>query len=170
MDDSAITFDKIIVMKSHDKLKKIDIKNCTCYYFNDTIKIEDFDLDNICIDKKSYKKILVYDILYKSLIDYKIISLYVLDLIKQIDLLKFMMDFIRLYNRIIYLISVKSGITYIISHNYATIKVDSYDSLPLEKAMTFRNLIIIAKSVWNKDNNYYFIIFLGKACYELPKK
>ena len=71
MDDSAITFDKIIVMKSHDKLKKIDIKNRTCYYFNDTIKIEDFDLDNICIDKKSYKKILVYDILYKSLIDYK---------------------------------------------------------------------------------------------------
>ena len=28
---------------------------------------------------------------------------------------------------------VKSGITYVISHNYARIKVDSYDSLPLEK-------------------------------------
>ena len=27
-----------------------------------------------------------------------------------------------------YLISAKSGITYIISHNYAKIKVDSYDS------------------------------------------
>ena len=28
---------------------------------------------------------------------------------------------------------VKSGITYVISHNYARIKVDLYDSLPLEK-------------------------------------
>ena len=41
-------------------------------------------------------------------------------------------DFI--YNRIIYLIGVKSGITYVISHNYAKIKVDSYDSLPSEKS------------------------------------
>ena len=167
MDDSAITFDKIIVMKSHDKLKKIDIKNRTCYYFNDTIKIEDFDLDNICIDKKSYKKILVYDILYKSLIDYKLLRIR----FDKAD--RFIKVYDGLYQTLrqdIYLISVKSGITYIISHNYATIKVDSYDSLPLEKAMTFRNLIIIVKSVWNKDNNYYFIIFLGKACYELPKK
>ena len=38
-----------------------------------------------------------------------------------------------IYNRIKYLISVKSDITYIISHNYAKIKVDSYNSLPLEK-------------------------------------
>ena len=31
------------------------------------------------------------------------------------------------------LIFVKSEITYIISHNYLTVKVDSYDSLPFEK-------------------------------------
>ena len=40
-------------------------------------------------------------------------------------------DFI--YNRIRYLIGVKSGVTYVISHNYAKIKVDSCDSLPQEK-------------------------------------
>ena len=44
-------------------------------------------------------------------------------------------DFI--YSMIRYLISVKSGITYVISHNYAKIKVDSYNSLPLEKTMIF---------------------------------
>ena len=38
-------------MISNDKLKEIDIKNCKCYYFDDIIKIEDFDLDNILIDK-----------------------------------------------------------------------------------------------------------------------
>ena len=32
-------------MGSNDKLKEIDIKNRRCYYFDDIIKIEDFDLD-----------------------------------------------------------------------------------------------------------------------------
>ena len=68
-------------------------------------------------------------------------------------------DFI--YNRIRYLIRVKSDITYVISHSYAKVKVDSYDSLPLEKTMTFRNVIILIKSVFEKDkNNYYYKIFL----------
>ena len=58
-------------MESNDKLKDIDIKNCTCYYFDDIIKIEYFYLDNILIDEKSYKNILVYNISYKSLIDSK---------------------------------------------------------------------------------------------------
>ena len=58
-------------------------------------------------------------------------------------------------DRIRYLISVKSGITYINSHNYATIKVNSYDYLPLEKTMTLRNVMIFVLSVWNKDKNNY---------------
>ena len=37
-------------------------------------------------------------------------------------------DFI--YNRIRYLIGVKSVITYIVSHNYKKIQVDLYNSLP----------------------------------------
>ena len=41
-------------MESNDKSKEIDIKNRTCYYFDDIIKIEDFDSDNISIDAKSY--------------------------------------------------------------------------------------------------------------------
>ena len=55
-------------MESNDKLKEIDIKNCTCYYFHDIIKIEDLDLDNILTDEKSYENILVYNISYKNLI------------------------------------------------------------------------------------------------------
>ena len=54
-------------MESNDKLIEIDIKNRTCYYFDDIIKIKDFDLDNILIDEKSWENTLVYDILYKSL-------------------------------------------------------------------------------------------------------
>ena len=42
-----------------------------------------------------------------------------------------------IYNRIRYLTSQKRGITYVHSHNCARIKVDSYDSFPLEKTSTF---------------------------------
>ena len=45
-------------MESNDKLKETDIKNSTCYNFDDIIKIEDFDPDNILIDKKTHKNIL----------------------------------------------------------------------------------------------------------------
>ena len=62
---------KTHLLPYHDnsiKLKEIYIKNRTCYYFDDIIKIEDFDFDNILIDEKSYENILFYDISYKTLI------------------------------------------------------------------------------------------------------
>ena len=50
-------------------------------------------------------------------------------------------------------------------------KVDSYNYLPLEKAMIFYNVVILIKSVFNKDkNNNNDNIFLEKTSYELPKK
>ena len=55
-------------MENNDKFKEIDIKNRTCYYLEDIIKNEEFDIDNILIDEKFYKNILVYNISYKSLI------------------------------------------------------------------------------------------------------
>ena len=35
-----------------NEFKNIRIKNCMCYYFNDIIKLEDSDLDNISTDEK----------------------------------------------------------------------------------------------------------------------
>ena len=49
-------------------MTKINIKNCMCYYFDGIIKFQNFDLDNILIEEKSYKKILVYNISYNTLI------------------------------------------------------------------------------------------------------
>ena len=40
----------------------------------------------------------------------------------------------------------------------------------LEKKLTFHNVIMLLKSVFNKDkNNYYYNIFLEKGSYKLPK-
>ena len=52
-------------MESNDELKEIDIKSRTCYYLDDIIKIEDFNLGNILMNEKSFI-ILVYDISYKT--------------------------------------------------------------------------------------------------------
>ena len=40
-------------MESTNKLKEINVKNHSCHYFDDIIKFEDFDLDDILIDEKS---------------------------------------------------------------------------------------------------------------------
>ena len=50
-----------------DKFKGIDIKNRTYYFFNDMINIENFDLNNIKTDEKSYKNILIYYIGYVTI-------------------------------------------------------------------------------------------------------
>ena len=39
-----------------NKLKDIDIKRCTYYFFNDIVDIRNFDANNIEIDIESYKK------------------------------------------------------------------------------------------------------------------
>ena len=42
------------------------------------------------------------------------------------------------------------------SHYYAKIKVDSYESLFIEKRFTLHNVIILIKSVLNKVKSHYY--------------
>ena len=46
------------------KVKQIEIKNWTYYFYNDIINIEEFDSNLLKIDKKSYKDIDIYYIGY----------------------------------------------------------------------------------------------------------
>ena len=54
-----------------------------------------------------------------------------------------------IYDRIRYLISLENSITYIFLHYFAKIKVNSYDSVSIEKALILHNFIILIKSVLN---------------------
>ena len=47
-----------------NKIKDVDIKNHTYYFFDGIINIKNVDLDNIKIDETSYKNILIYYIEY----------------------------------------------------------------------------------------------------------
>ena len=93
-------------MESNTELKEIDIENWMFYYFDDIIKIKDFNLDNILIDEKSYENVLVCNITYKNLVDKPLCIRF-------------------------------DKTDYIISHDYGKIKVDSYDTLLLQKKNNF---------------------------------
>ena len=56
--------------------------------FDNTVKLEDFDIDNILIDCKSYENILIYDISVQTLIDLQLLGIR----FDKID------GFIRIYN------------------------------------------------------------------------
>ena len=56
-----------------------------------------------------------------------------------------------IYDKIRYLKSEERGITDGMNHNFAIIRIDSYNSLPIEKALAFHNVIILIKSVVNKN-------------------
>ena len=127
--------------KKKKDFEKVYVKNCTHYYFDGIIKLEDFDFDNFLIDEKSHENILIYAISYKTLIDSKPLCIRfdkadgfirIYDGTRYLTLLG-SEKYDAIYNRITYLISLTSDITYILTHCYAKIKADSYDFLPIEK-------------------------------------
>ena len=59
-------------MESKDELREIDIKNCTCYYFDNIIRlwVTDIEFSDILLDERlyeeKYENILIYNISYKT--------------------------------------------------------------------------------------------------------
>ena len=157
-------------MKSNNESKELDIQNRKCYCSDYIIKFEGFDPD----DLQNY--FFVYKISCKTLICakplhirfdkiYGIIRVYV----GTRYLVLFDSEIYDLiYYRIRNLTGVESGITYVVSHNDAKIKVASSNCLSLEKTLTLNNVIIVI--LFNKDNNDYLCyIFLEKSLNQLPE-
>ena len=54
-----------------------------------------------------------------------------------------------------------------INHNFGKIRIDSSNSLPIEKILTFHNVIILIKSVVNKNKSeHYYSMFLEKGSFK----
>ena len=58
-----------------NKIKDIHIKNRTYYSFDDIINIKNFDPNDIKIDEKSYKDILIYYVGYVTIKDSKYVKI-----------------------------------------------------------------------------------------------
>ena len=128
------------------------------------------------MDEKLCKNILIYDILCKFLIGAKPLRIMfdkVNEFIRDYDRTKYFVLFglkkhDAIYDKIRYLAELKIGIAYVFSYNYAKVKINSDDDLPLEETLNLHNAIILTKSVFNKDqNHYYHNTFLDKCTYEL---
>ena len=140
--------------------------------FNDIIEFEDFDIDNFLVDEKSHGNILTQIGPKPLRIRFNLVDGFISIYDGSRYLVLFSLEkYDAFYNRIRYSIDVKSGITYVFSHYGTKINVHSYDSLPPEKVLTFHNVIILIKSVLNKDQtHYYYNIFLEKCLHRLAKK
>ena len=170
-------------MENNNEFKRINVKKRTCYYFDDITEDGDIIVNNILLDKKSYKNILSYNMLYKIFMDAKLIRfnkvnglIIIYDWIRYLELSDSYNEVYyginsrvcnKIFDRINYLLSKKGGITDSLNHNFARIRIDSYISLPIGKALTFHNVIILIESVVNQSkNNYYYNIFLEKGLYK----
>ena len=115
---------------------------------DDTIKLEDFDIDNMLIDERSHENILIYNISYKTFTGPKPLRIIFdkIDRFIRIDdgnrylVLVALQKYDPIYNTIRCPISPKSSITYIFCHYFTKTKVDSYDPLPIKKILTLYNV------------------------------
>ena len=74
--------------------------------------------------------------------------------------------FDKICDNIKYLISEKRGIANS-NHNFEEIRIDWFNYLPTEKILTFDNVIILIKSVVEKNKyNYYCNTFLEKGLHK----
>ena len=85
------------------------------------------------------------------------------DRIRYLVLLKYN----EIFDKIRYLQSEKSGTIDRSNHNFARLRIDSYNSFPVEKILTFHNVMILIKSVVSKNKNpCHYNIILEKCLYK----
>ena len=172
-----------------NKVKDIDMKNRTWYFFNDIIKIKNFDSNNIKIDEKSYKNILIYYTGYVTIRDSKYVKIYLntsdlifrkvngyfeeinrkkyLTLVPTNESKEIIKKYEELWNKIRDLIRSKTKKSDKYDENYKKIKFNSDDKLPLNKTIEIHNVTIVVKAVFYENNKYYPQFFLDECLYEL---
>ena len=167
----------------------MNIKHRTYYFYNDLIKLFDFDPNMLKLDRKTFKGI---DIYYTGYVTKK--EEYKINSVNPLYLLIYKIDgFIEEKRRNKYLNitftdnndealkkykEVLSGIKSCIEKtnntrseeyekDYVKIKFNSDDKLPLNKQLEFLSVAIAIRSVFEEDGKYYLQAFLDDCLYEL---
>ena len=141
-------------------IKEINIKNRTYYFFNDTINIKNFDLNQIKTDQKSYNNLsyvrissvdplfLIIDKVDRYIEENnenKYLTLVSTD--KSKGTLK---KYTELWDKIKDLIRSITKTPGNYSEKYMKIKFNSDNILPLNKILKIRNLTVVVKSIMHK--------------------
>ena len=157
-------------------VKYIDLKNHTYYFFDDIINIKNFDLNNVKIDKKSYKNILIYYNGYLTAKDSKYLKstcvnpLYLIfnkvnGYFEETNESKYLMlvplneskEKIKKYKKL--WIKIRDLIRSITKNsddydeNYMKIKFNADDELPLNKMIEILTMTIVVRAVFREIIN-----------------
>ena len=168
-------------------IKEINIKNRTYYFFDDMINIKDFDPNLLKIDKKSYKNINIYYIGYITVKDSYHVQINSVNhlylIITEVD------GYIEEKKGSKYLVfdsmnednevlkkykELRDGIKKEIEtindskkaeydKDFMKIKSDTDDNLPINKALKFHNMAILARSVFEVHGKFYPQFYLGRV-------
>ena len=165
-----------------NKVKDINIKNRTYYFFNDTVDIETFDPNNIKIDEESYKNILIYYIGCVPIKEYikifnvnplYLIFIYVNGYFEEINGHKYLTlgptnkskEKIKKIEELWSKIRDKNSDDYY--EKYMKIKFNSDDELPLNKAIEIATITIVVRAIFLENNKYYPQVFLDECLYKI---
>ena len=166
------------------KVKELNIKNQTNYYFNEIINIKDFHSNLLRIDKKQYKDIDIYYIGYitvKKIDDCQNINsvnpLYLI-IHSAIGYFKekygekyLILDSTEKYDEVFSGIkkeieTINAGKELFYEKNYATIGVNTDDDVPLNKPLKFPTLTIIIRCVFQEGEKLYPQIYFDECLYK----
>ena len=166
------------------KVKELNIKNQTYYFFNDMIDIRNFHSNLSKIDKKPYKDIDIYYIGYitiKTVGDYEnILSVNLLYLIihsatgyfkEKYGKKYLILDSTEKYEEVFSGIrseikTINGGKELFYEKNYARIGVNTDDDIPLNKKLKFPSLTISIRCVFQNGKILYPQIYLDECLYE----
>ena len=166
------------------KVKTLNIKNQTYYYFNVIINIKDFHSNLLRIDKEQYKDIDIYYIGYitvKKISDCENINsvnpLYLMihsatGYFKEKYGEKYLiLDSTEKYDEVFSGIkkeieTINGGKELFYEKNYARIGVNTDDDVPLNKPLKFPTLTIIIRCVFQEGGKLYPQIYLDECLYK----
>ena len=157
------------------KVKQINIKNRTYYFYNNQINLKHFDARLLKIDKKDYKEIDNYYIGYvavKKIANCNNINSvnpsYVMInemMVKNKEVSKKYEEVWKGVKKEIETITGGKKVEY--GKDFKTISFESNNDLPLNKPIKLHSLTIIIRCVFSEDGKFYPQLFLNEALYEL---
>ena len=169
-------------------IKEINIKNRTCYYYNDIIDLDEFDESKIKVDKKDSNDIDIYYLGYeykKKITECNIIRsvnplyLRIVDIKGQFEKGKddawylVISDKDDVYKKLVDIFeSIKNEIigktwdALEYDKNYMKIKFESNNIFPTDKDVNIHLSTVVIRAIFAKDCKYYPQLFLDSGLYK----
>ena len=151
-----------------NKVKEIDIKNQTYYFFDDIINIKNFNPSNIKRDEKSYKNILIHYIRYVTIKDSKYVKINIVK--NNVSFYQWKHRKNKKYKEM--WIKIKDLIRSLTKNSdnydekYMKIKFNSDDELPLNKTIEIPTMKIVLKAIFYENNKFYPQVLLYECLYK----